>query len=67
MTGFCPNRKFRRTYDSLFKKDPLAANTLLLLHELADKHGQVRIPAPHEESLAKLVMERFADPRRYQL
>jgi hypothetical protein len=33
---FTPNRRFRRDYDNLFRKDPLTANTFLLLAELAD-------------------------------
>jgi hypothetical protein len=67
MSTFIPNRAFRRTYDSLFKKDPCAANMLLLISELADDQGRVTIPQPYEENLARLMMERFDDPRRYQL
>ena len=36
---FKPNRKFRREYKRLFKKDPLLANTFLLLCELANEKG----------------------------
>ena len=65
MTTFRPNRKFRRQYWRLFKKDPLAANTLLLLAELADEKGQVIIKDP--EQLTDLLILRFEDPRRWAL
>ncbi len=39
--AFVPNRRFKREYNRLFKQDPLAANTFLLLCELADERGQV--------------------------
>ena len=61
---FKPNRKFKRKYNRLFKKDPLAANTFLLLCELADEKGQVKTS---EEELAQLIQARFEDPREYQL
>jgi hypothetical protein len=59
-----PNRKFKKRYDRLFKKDPLVANTFLLLCELADKKGQVQTTP---EELAELMAMRFGDPRRYAL
>ncbi len=62
--AFVLNRKFKRGYDKLFKKDPLAANTFLLLCELADERGQVETS---EEGLAQLIQARFEDPRGYQL
>jgi len=58
------NRKFRRDYSRLFRKDPAAANMFLLLAELADDHGQVRAT---EEDLCHLMNARFNDPRAYQL
>jgi hypothetical protein len=61
---FKPNRKFKREYKRLFKQDPLAANTFLLLCELADKNGQV---ATNPGELAELIRARFEDPREYQL
>jgi len=64
MTSFKPNREFRRQYDKLFRQDPLAANTLFLLCELADKKGQV-ITDPEE--LAELMAIRFNDPIEYAL
>ena len=65
---FVQNRKFKRDYDRLFKKDPAAANVLLLLAELADGKGQVIFdtPAPEEE-IQRLLAARFSDPRAYQL
>ena len=62
--SFKPNRKFRREYNRIFKKDPLAANTFLLICELADKNGQVET---NEEELAELMAVRFNDPREYAL
>ena len=59
-----PNKKFKRKYKKLFKKDPLAANTFLLLCELADERGQVET---NEEELAELMAVRFNDPREYAL
>jgi len=61
---FTPNRKFRRDYDHLFRKDPEAANLMLLLCELADKNGQV---ATDEKELAMLFNARFADPQEYSI
>ena len=61
---FQPNRKFKRDYDRLFKKDPLGANTFLLLCELADKKGQVMT---NEQELADLLAARFEDPEEYAL
>jgi len=39
--AFQPNRKFKRDYDRLFKKDPMGANMFLLICEIADDKGQV--------------------------
>ena len=61
---FKPNRRFKREYKQLFKKDPLAANTFLLLCELADERGQVET---NPKGLAELMQARFEDPREYQL
>ena len=62
--SFKPNRKFKKDYDRLFKKDPLAANTFLLICELADEKGQV---VTNEQEIADLMAVRFEDPRRYAL
>ena len=62
---FQPNRKFKKDYDRLFKKDPLAANTLLLLCELADKNGQVFVK--DESQITELMAVRFNDPEEYAL
>jgi len=61
---FKPNRKFKREYDRIFKKDPLAANTLLLLCEIADDRGQVET---NPEEIAGLLTARFENPRKYAL
>ena len=65
---FTPSRRFRRDYDRLFQKDPAAANVMLLLCELADEKGEVRLESPFPEAeLARLMAARFEDPRAYSL
>jgi len=54
----------RKQYDQLFSVDPLAANTFLLLCEMADKRGQVKTD---EDELQKLLVARFDDPWGYAL
>jgi hypothetical protein len=61
---FNPSRKFRRDYDRVFHKNPVAANLLLLLAELANDKGQV---VTDEKELAILMSARFEDPREYSL
>lgn len=61
---FTPNRKFRRKYDQIFRKDPMAANTFFLLCEMANKKGQVETSP---EELAELMAARFEDLEAYQL
>mgnify|MGYP001769799706 CR=1 FL=1 len=61
------NRKLRREYNRLFKRDPAAANLLLLLFELADRDGQVRLGPCPEADLQALMAARFEDCRAYQL
>ena len=63
-TKFTPNRRFRKRYDKIFRKDPLAANTFLLLCELANEKGRVMTDP---EELAELMAARFEDPEAYQL
>ena len=60
------NRKFRREYRKIFKKDPMAANLFLLLSELADDRGQVHLGPDPEGELAQLLAARFEDPRANQ-
>lgn len=64
MRTFTPSRHFRREYDRIFKKNPGAANMMLLLCELADERGQV---VTDERELQQLMTIRFSDPRSYQL
>ena len=68
---FKPNRKFKKEYDKIFKRDPLAANTFLLLCELANEKGQVRLAGTSEgevgEEVQKLLIARFTDPEEYAL
>ena len=61
---FIPNRKFRKDYDRLYKKDPMGANMFLLLCEIADDNGQVKIT---EEEILKLMAACFNDPEEYAL
>lgn len=63
--AFKPNRKFRRDYNRIFKKDPEAANVFLLLCELADDNGQIIIQ--NESEIADLMATRFNDPGEYAL
>jgi len=66
-----PNRKFKREYDRLFREDPLGANTFLLMCELANKKGHVKIQGSNEQEIAeeiqKLLIARFNDPEEYAL
>jgi len=62
--AFVPNKKFKREYKRLFKKDPEAANLFLLLCELADERGQGET---NEEELAELMAARFNDSKEYAL
>ena len=68
---FKPNRKFKKEYDKIFKRDPLAANTFLLLAELADDQGRVKISGATKQDVAKevrrLLVARFNDPEEYAL
>ena len=63
--AFEPNKKFKRDYKRLFKKDPVGANLFLLLCELADENGQVIIR--DEQELGDLMAVRFENPEAYQL
>ncbi|MFO7860099.1 MAG: hypothetical protein R6U41_02635 [Desulfosalsimonas sp.] len=62
--SFRVNRRFRKDYKKLFKKNPETANLFLLLCELADQKGRV---ITDETELVRLMAERFQDPREYQL
>ena len=68
---FKPNRRFKKKYDKLFKQDPVGANVFLLLAELADKKGQVKIQGSNEEEIGeeiqRLMMARFNDLKEYAL
>lgn len=66
--SFTPNRRFRRDYNRLYRKDPATANVFLLLCELADEKGQVAFEsACPEEEIKSLMIARFNDPLAYQL
>ena len=61
---FISSMRFRRDYDRAFRKNPAAANMMLLLCELADDRGKVKTD---EVELTRLMTARFDDPRAYQL
>jgi hypothetical protein len=61
------NKKIKRKYDFLFRRDPVTANVFLLLCELANEKGQVRFGPCPEEEIQQLMIARFEDPRAYQL
>jgi len=71
MEKFKPNRKFKKEYDKLFKQDPIGANVFLLLSELADDKGRVKIQGSNEkeisQELSRLMEARFNDVKRYAL
>lgn len=58
------NKRFKRDYDRIFRKDPESANLFLLLFELSNERGEV---VTDERELARLFKARFEDPREYQL
>jgi len=64
---FRPNKRFKKDYDKLFRKDPIGANLFLLLAELANEKGQVRLGPNPDEELSELMAARFEDPEAYQL
>ena len=61
---FKPNRKFKKDYDRLFKKDPMGANMFRLSCETADDKGRV---GTNEAEIAELMAFRFNDPEEYAL
>ena len=56
------NKRFRKKYNRIYRKDPEAANLWLLIAELADKRGQTETSP---EELKILFEARFTDPREY--
>ena len=63
--SFRPNKRFKREYKRLFKKNPLTANMFLLLCQLANEKGEVVIK--DERELTELMAVRFEDPEAWQL
>lgn len=63
---FKPTNFFKKDYDKLFKKDPIDANMLLLLCELANEKGEVIIHGNVNLKLKHLTNQRFKDPKEYQ-
>jgi hypothetical protein len=65
---FTPNRRFRRAYNRLFRKNPVGANIFFMLAELANEHGEIRLEAPSPEiEIQRLLAARFDDPRVHQM
>ena len=64
---FKPNKRFKKDYDKLFHEDPIGANLFLLLAELANEKGQVKLGPKPDEELSELMVARFQDPEEYQL
>ena len=68
---FKPNRKFKKEYDRLFKQNPIGANVFLLLAELADNKGRIKIQGSNEkevaQELSRLMKARFDEPAEYAL
>lgn len=62
--SFKLNRKFKRQYNKIYRRDPAAANLFLLLAELADEKGRV---ITDERQLAELMSARFNDFKEYAL
>jgi len=62
--SFKPNSRFKKHYNEVYEQDPGAANLLLLLCELADEKGRVKID---EQELAELMAVRFEDLKEYAL
>jgi hypothetical protein len=68
MKPFTSSRRFRRKYDHFFRTDPATANVFLLMAELADERGEVRLDTPFPEiEIQRLMAARFDDCRAYQL
>lgn len=62
------SRRFKRDYDRLFREDPLGANMLLLLAEMANERGEIRFNTPDPvDEIYPLMKARFEDLRAYQL
>lgn len=61
---FRQNKRVRKDYNRIFRKNPEAANLFLLLCELSYKEGRV---ITDESELARLMAKRFSDPAKYAL
>ncbi len=64
------NKKFKKDYKKIFKKDPLAANMMLLFLDLSDENGQFCLEGDEQEQaeqISQLMDARFDDPTGYQL
>jgi hypothetical protein len=67
---FMGNKEFRKKYQKIFKKDPLAANIFLLLCELSGPEGKLLLPldrAAIDKEIESLLFSRFEDPWGWQI
>ena len=64
---FTPGKRFKKDYDKLFKEDPVSANLMLLLCDIADKDGNFIIQEPADAELSRLMNARFNNISAYQL
>ena len=64
---FTPGKRFKKDYDKLFKEDPVSANLMLLLCDIADENGKFIIAEPVEDEICRLMSARFNDVSAYQL
>ena len=70
MTKMKISKSFKRKYDRIFKVDPVAANMLLLLKEMANSKGQIELYGSDDECMSKLTYlmnKRFPGPVKYEL
>lgn len=61
---FKPTARFKKDYRRIYRQDPAAANTLLLLCELSNENGQVETS---EQEFADLFAAKFNDPAEYAI
>ena len=64
------NSKFKKAYKKMFKKNPVAANMMILFMDIADENGQFTLEGNKDEQADQLMMlmaARFNDVEEYQL
>jgi hypothetical protein len=64
------NTDFKKLYDRTFKKDPILANTYLIINEIWEDEDDLMWPAMKIdmfERFAGWMLSNLPDPRRYAL